>query len=81
MSAAAGARLRQILSAAPAETDPQDIAWAMEQARLHGALDAVAAACRAQAQAARDELLQLPRGDHRELLAELTDFITHTRTR
>ncbi|MBI3992112.1 MAG: polyprenyl synthetase family protein, partial [Candidatus Lambdaproteobacteria bacterium] len=73
-------RLREILIRPAAATTPDDIAWAIDQAQRCGALEAVAAHCRALGLQARAMLEALPATPQRALLQALTDYLVESRT-
>ena len=75
LSAADADRLREILTAPPEQTAPEDVRWAIDAADGCGAIAAVQARAAQQGQTAREALQSLPPGPHRDLLDGLTGYL------
>ena len=77
---AEGRRVREILSLAPQDTPPADMAWVIAAAERCGALDAARRQCRAHRDAALAALAPLPESPQRALLAELAGYLIQERS-
>jgi len=76
---AEAARLREVLSRAPAATAPADIAWVIDRAEASGAIAAVRDHCRALGRAALEALTPLPASPQRRLLEEMARYLVESR--